>query len=95
MLTFRGRFLEEFLPKTFLSIFQNILKLPTNDERHVQSTLLHTLKTRNIKIYFRKTRHEQKIYPPSPALIVTDLGGWPRGRVVKFARSAAGGPVFR
>ena len=21
--------------------------------------------------------------------------GWPRGRVVKFARSAAGGPVFR
>ena len=22
-------------------------------------------------------------------------GGWPRGRVVKFARSAAGGPVFR
>ena len=23
------------------------------------------------------------------------LGGWPRGRVVKFARSAAGSPVFR
>ena len=22
------------------------------------------------------------------------LGGWPCGRVVKFARSAAGGPVF-
>ena len=22
-------------------------------------------------------------------------GGWPHGRVVKFARSAAGGPVFR
>ena len=22
-------------------------------------------------------------------------GGWPRGRAVKFARSAAGGPVFR
>lgn len=68
MLTFGGRFLEEFLPKTFLSIFQNILKLPTNDERHVQSSLLHTLKTRNIKIYFRKTRHEQKIYPPSPSI---------------------------
>ena len=25
----------------------------------------------------------------------TICGGWPRGRVVKFARSAAGGPVFR
>ena len=24
-----------------------------------------------------------------------ESGGWPRGRVVKFARSAAGGPVFR
>ena len=24
-----------------------------------------------------------------------NLRGWPRGRVVKFARSAAGGPVFR
>ena len=23
------------------------------------------------------------------------IGGWPRGRVVKFVRSAAGGPVFR
>ena len=23
------------------------------------------------------------------------FGGWPRGRVVKFAHSAAGGPVFR
>ena len=27
--------------------------------------------------------------------ICTEVGGWPRGRVVKFARSAAGGPVFR
>ena len=25
----------------------------------------------------------------------TSLRGWPRGRVVKFAHSAAGGPVFR
>ena len=25
----------------------------------------------------------------------TCLWGWPRGRVVKFARSAAGGPVLR
>ena len=24
-----------------------------------------------------------------------NVSGWPRGRVVKFARSAAGGPVFR
>ena len=23
------------------------------------------------------------------------MGGWPRGRVVKFERSSAGGPVFR
>src|SRR3712207_9410387 len=30
-----------------------------------------------------------------PTYKIEEDGGWPRGRVVKFARSAAGGPVFR
>ena len=29
------------------------------------------------------------------SLKISATGGWPRGRVVRFARSAAGGPVFR
>ena len=37
------------------------------------------------------------IYPPFISIIlkVSAYRGWPRGRVVKFAHSAAGGPVFR
>ena len=55
-----------------------------------------------------KTKWEplaQKIFTDSLRLVLEDIiennirissiRGWPRGRVVKFARSAAGGPVFR
>ena len=32
---------------------------------------------------------------PLNMCLITTVWGWPRGRVVKFARSTAGGPVFR
>ncbi|GAA9503487.1 hypothetical protein BTM460_15420 [Helicobacter pylori] len=46
----------------------------------------------------RKKKKEeawQQMLAQGQSLKKTKDRGWPRGRVVKFARSAAGGPVFR
>lgn len=43
MWAFMGSIFEDFFffsPNNFLSIFQNIQKLPTNGERHIQPTTI-------------------------------------------------------
>ena len=50
----------------------------------------------SVRYYYPLKRKQPNVSerPSTRAVMNAHPGGWPRGRVVKFARSAAGGPVF-
>lgn len=79
MWAFGGSVLEEFVPKKIPINFSEYSETSSNGERHIQLTISHTLKTRNVKIYFVKTRSDQRGSSAFPSITVTHLGISRRG----------------